>query len=128
MFFHPGRHGEDIWVENYIFGRKPDLVHQNVVCPFADRRLAFEGVGLALLVERHHHDRSAIAADRPRVITENFDESTITGTRAMSGSSAMRLRNVVMACSESSSPSSILTSITCAPFSTCSRAIDNAVT
>ena len=64
---------------------------------------------------------------RPASITENFDESTITGTRAMSGSAAIRLRNVVIACSESSRPSSMLTSITCAPFSTCSRAIDSAV-
>ena len=54
-------------------------------------------------------------------------ESTITGTRAISGSAAIRLRNVVIACSESSRPSSMLTSITCAPFSTCSRAIDSAV-
>ncbi len=31
----------------------------------------------------------------PASITENFDESTITGTRAMSGSAAIRLRKVV---------------------------------
>ena len=30
----------------------------------------------------------------PASITANFDESTITGTRAMSGSAAMRLRKV----------------------------------
>ena len=30
----------------------------------------------------------------PASITENFDESTITGTRAMSGSAAIRLRKV----------------------------------
>ena len=35
-------------------------------------------------------------------MTENFDESIITGTRAISGSAAMRLRNVVIAFSESS--------------------------
>ena len=50
-------------------------------------------------------------------------ESTITGTRAMSGSAAMRLRKVTIAASESSSPSSMLTSMTWAPFSTWSRAM-----
>ena len=56
----------------------------------------------------------------------NLDESTITGTRAMSGSLAIRLRNVTIAASESSSPSSMLTSMICAPFSTCSRATASA--
>ena len=63
---------------------------------------------------------------RPASITENFEESTITGTRAMSGSAAIRLRNVTIACSESSRPSSMLTSMICAPFSTWSRAIASA--
>ena len=46
----------------------------------------------------------------------------MTGTRAISGSAATRLRKVTIAASESSSPSSILTSMICAPFSTWSRA------
>ncbi len=62
----------------------------------------------------------------PASITENFEESTITGTRAMSGSAAIRLRKVTIAFSESSRPSSMLTSMICAPFSTCSRAIASA--
>ena len=44
------------------------------------------------------------------------------GTRAMSGSAAIRLRKVVMAWTLSSRPSSMLTSMTCAPASTCWRA------
>jgi hypothetical protein len=55
---------------------------------------------------------------RPASITLNFDESTITGTRAISGSAASRLRKSTMACCESSRPSSILMSMTCAPFAT----------
>ena len=50
----------------------------------------------------------------------------MTGTREMSGSEATRFRNVTMAASESSIASSMLTSITCAPFSTCWRATDSA--
>ena len=42
----------------------------------------------------------------------------MTGTRAMSGSAAIRLRKVVIAFSESSRPSSMFTSMICAPFST----------
>ena len=48
------------------------------------------------------------------------------GTREMSGSDAMRLRNLTIAASESSMPSSILMSIICAPFSTCWRATSSA--
>ena len=64
---------------------------------------------------------------RPASITDHFELSTMTGTRAMSGSAAISFRKVVMACSASSSPSSMLTSITCAPFSTCSSATETAV-
>ncbi len=59
---------------------------------------------------------------RPASITRHLELSIITGTRAMSGSAATRLRKRCMAASESSIPSSMLTSITCAPFSTCWRA------
>ena len=59
---------------------------------------------------------------RPASITDHLELSIMMGTRAMSGSEAMRLRNVTIAFSESSSPSSMLTSRICAPFSTCERA------
>src|SRR5205814_8308811 len=36
----------------------------------ADRDLAFDRVGLALLVKRHHDDRGAVAVDRPRLAEE----------------------------------------------------------
>ena len=59
---------------------------------------------------------------RPASITLHLELSIMIGTREMSGSVAMRFKNVVIAFSESSSPSSILTSIICAPFSTWLRA------
>ena len=52
-------------------------------------------------------------------MTDHFDESIMIGNRATSGSDAIRFRNVTIACSESSMPSSMLTSMICAPFSTC---------
>ena len=59
---------ENIRIEDDVFRREADLVHQNVVGALADLDLALEGVGLALLVEGHHHDRGAVAAHPPRVI------------------------------------------------------------
>src|SRR5207253_2897675 len=56
------------------------------------------------------------------------DESIIRGTRAMSGSAAMRFRKRVIAAFESSIASSMLTSINCAPFCTCERATSTAPT
>ena len=58
----------------------------------------------------------------PASITLHFDESTITGTRAISGSLATRFRKRTMAAWLSSMASSMLMSMTCAPFSTCCRA------
>ncbi len=52
----------------------------------------------------------------------HFEESTTIGTREMSGSDAISDRKRAIAASESSSPSSMFTSINCAPFSTCWRA------
>src|SRR6056297_1051381 len=63
---------------------------------------------------------------KPVSITDHFEESTITGTREMSGSPATRSRKVCMAASESSMPSSMFTSMTWAPLSTCWRATSSA--
>ncbi len=63
---------------------------------------------------------------RPASITSHLEESTITGTRAMSGSPAIRLRKRTMAAWLSSMASSMLTSMIWAPFSTCWRATASA--
>ena len=63
---------------------------------------------------------------RPASMTDHFDELIITGTRAMSGSAATRLRNSTIAFSESIRPSSMLTSMIWAPFATWSRATASA--
>ena len=59
-------------------------------------------------------------------MTSHFDESIITGTRAMSGSAAIRFRNLTIAALESSIASSMLTSMIWAPFATCWRATSTA--
>src|SRR2546426_851945 len=63
---------------------------------------------------------------KPASITLHFEESTMTGTLAMSGSTATRLRKRVMAATPSSIPSSMLMSMIWAPFSTCCLAIARA--
>jgi hypothetical protein len=55
----------------------------------------------------------------PASITSHFEESTIIGTRLMSGSLAISLVKRSMAATPSIMPSSMLTSMTCAPASTC---------
>ena len=64
---------------------------------------------------------------KPTSSTDHLDESIIMGTRDISGSAAISRKNFSIAISESSNPSSIFTSIICAPFSICSRATDSAV-
>ena len=59
---------------------------------------------------------------RPASMTSKRELSTMTGTRDMSGSAASRFRYRSMAASESSRPSSMLTSSIWAPSSTCWRA------
>ena len=63
----------------------------------------------------------------PAWITDHFDESIMIGMRATSGSVAIRFMNVVIACSESSMPSSMLTSSMLAPPRTWSSATSSAV-
>jgi len=58
----------------------------------------------------------------PVSITDHLDESTMIGTRAISGSLAISLRKRSIAAALSSIASSMLTSMICAPFSTCWRA------
>ena len=63
---------------------------------------------------------------KPASMTSKLLESIITGTRAMSGSVMARSRNRCMAKTPSVMPSSMLTSMICAPFSTCWRATSRA--
>ena len=63
---------------------------------------------------------------RPASMTSQRDESSITGTVLMSGSDAMRFRNRVIAATESSIASSMFTSMSWAPASTCWRATSTA--
>ena len=64
---------------------------------------------------------------RPASMTSHLEESTITGTRLMSGSLAMSRVKRSIAATPSIMPSSMLTSMTWAPLSTCCAATVRAV-
>ena len=63
---------------------------------------------------------------RPASITSHFELSIMIGTRAISGSLAIRFRKRTIAALLSSIASSMLMSMTWAPFSTCWRATASA--
>ncbi len=65
-----GRHREDVGVEDDVFRRETDLIHQNAVGPLADLELAGTGVGLPRLVERHHDDGGTVAAQQSGLLDE----------------------------------------------------------
>ena len=62
--------GEDVGVEDDVLGREADLVDQHAVGARADVDLALVGVGLAGLVEGHHHRRGAVAAHQAGLALE----------------------------------------------------------
>ena len=70
VLLDPGRDGEDVRVEDDVLGREAGLLGQQLVGALADRDLALDRVGLALLVEGHHDDAGAVAADRARALLE----------------------------------------------------------
>ncbi len=70
VLFDTGGDREDVRVEDNVFRREADFIHQDVVGAFADFFLARFGVGLAGLVERHHHHRRAVALAQPGVVNE----------------------------------------------------------
>ena len=65
-----GRDREHVRVEDDVLGREAGLLDEQPVGALADLDLALDRVGLALLVERHHDDAGAVAADRARLREE----------------------------------------------------------
>ena len=70
VLLHPGRDRQDVGVEDDVRGLVAGLVDQQPVRALADLDLAVDRVGLALLVERHHDDRRAVALDPPGLLQE----------------------------------------------------------
>ena len=62
---HAGGHGEDVRVDDDVVRREAGLLREQVVAALGDGDAALEGVGLALLVEAHHHGGGTEATDDP---------------------------------------------------------------
>ena len=65
-----GRDREHVRVEDDVLREEAGLLREQVVCPAEDLDLPLDALRLALLVERHHDDAGAVAADRPRLLEE----------------------------------------------------------
>ena len=70
MLLDAGGDGEDVGIEDDVFRREADLLGQKRVGALADLEFALRGLGLALLVEGHHHHGGAVAADLLGVLEE----------------------------------------------------------
>ncbi len=70
VLLHAGGDGEDVGVEDDVFGREADLVDEDSVGALADADLFFVGRGLALFVEGHHDDCRAVFQHRCGVLAE----------------------------------------------------------
>ena len=119
VLLHAGGDGEDVGIEDDVFGREADFVDEHPVGAFADANLLFEGGGLALLVEGHDDDGGAVLENgaafwrnfaspslsemeltiplpcrhfRPASMTSHLEESIMKGTLATSGSLASSCR------------------------------------
>ncbi len=66
----PRRHREDVGVEDDVFRRETDFVHQDAVGAGADLHHAVGGVGLADFVEGHDHHGGAVAQTQARQFAE----------------------------------------------------------
>ena len=70
VLLEPGGDREDVRVEDDVGRIEAGLLGQQPVGALADRDLALDRVGLALLVEGHHDHAGAVAADGPRLVQE----------------------------------------------------------
>ena len=145
----PVRDREHVRVEDDVFGREADLLDEQVVGAAAiatrwSRRSPARSSSNAITTTAAPYSRTLLAwrrnsaspslseielttplpcrHSRPASSTEHFDVSTIIGIRAISGSVAIRFRNLLIAATPSSMPSSMQTSRMFAPPSTCWRA------
>ncbi len=70
VLLEAGGDGQHVGVEDDVERVDAGLLGEQLVGALADRDLASDGVGLALLVEGHHHHRRAVAADGPGLVQE----------------------------------------------------------
>ena len=70
VLFDPGADGEDVRVENDIFGGEANFIDQQAVGALTNFGFSRKGVCLALFIERHHHNGSTKATAFGCLFTE----------------------------------------------------------
>ena len=65
------RNGQNIGIENYIFGWET-LLRQYLICALGNLDLALVGISLTALIEEHHNRRRAIASQLARLLAQTF--------------------------------------------------------
>ena len=70
VLLHAGGDGEDVGVEDDVFGREAEFVDKDAIGAFADADLFFVGGGLALFVEGHDDHGRAVFEHRGGVLAE----------------------------------------------------------
>ena len=72
VLLHPGGNGKDIRVKNNVLWWESDFPCQQFIRSRANLDAAIGVVGLALLVECHHHHSRPEAADQPRLLEKRL--------------------------------------------------------
>src|SRR5690606_15337150 len=70
VFLDAGGNGEDVRVKDDVLGRESHLVDQYVIAALTDAAFLLQGIGLAGLVEGHHHHSGAILAAQAGLLDE----------------------------------------------------------
>ena len=63
---------KNVWIENNVFGRKPHLVHQQIVGACTNFLTTLERVGLTFFVKSHHHRCGPITTAQLRLFEERL--------------------------------------------------------
>ena len=56
VFFNTCSYGKHIRIKNNIFGRKANLVNQNIIAALTNLLATFKVIGLTLLIKGHYHN------------------------------------------------------------------------
>jgi len=124
MLFDSGGDGEDVGVEDDVFGREADFVDEDVVGAFADAAFVIVGGGLALFIEGHDDGGGPVIKDVAGVFFKGF--FAFFEGDGVDDAFALRSRNLAIMTLPSMRPSSKQMSMTLAPLTTCWRATSRA--
>ena len=72
VLFDSGGYGQNIGIENNVFGREIDALRKQGVTARADFHPPLDGRGLPFFVERHDHHGMSQVADRPGLPQKHF--------------------------------------------------------